>query len=517
MQPAIALYDWTGLIMALGLSLGMHCRPLSGDTATLPLADFLYSSAETHTLTPDGSSVSQWDNSGFVDLPLQQSTANHQPASNSGLIRFDGFNDVLEPVSNGEVPDFLQAIPLPDATGGASGEGFTCTGLSRLSDGRWVVGNDGRTDPGDSTYQSSVVILSSDFATLEAEYMAATYVSGAQSVQGVVVLPDDTIWFVIKQQRQLVHISSSGMLLGSLSLTYEPNGLAFDTLLSALIVSQDNGTTQWLNPDTGGLLQTKTLTNGTDHLFFDPDTGPEGALWITYGTNGNDGELAIFDIATGTKLLMSGNSDDVSVSGATSIEGLYFDPSAHMLTVMNDSYFHESISGGNNARQYSMLLPLGTSFAMFALCSALSVNGSETTSFLAMRDPITSDGAVALFIPSGSTGSLRLIAQEKTTASRTILNYTTDLSALSFLWLEMDFASATASLYVNDQLVGTQTLSGAIGCGFGPRYGPHVGALRENDGTIDRHANVDIGVAGVTRDVSKRSAVYAYAANAFNL
>ena len=58
--------------MTLGLSLGMHCHPLSVGVSNLPLADLLYDSANTQALTLNGSSVSQWNNNGSVNLSLEQ-------------------------------------------------------------------------------------------------------------------------------------------------------------------------------------------------------------------------------------------------------------------------------------------------------------------------------------------------------------------------------------------------------------------------------------------------------------
>jgi hypothetical protein len=255
----------------------------------------------------------------------------------------------------------ISAHPLPDIEGGVAGEGFTGTGLSLLSDGTWVIGNDGRTSMQDQTYESSVVLLSSDMTRLVANYPASRYVNEAQSVQGVVALPDDTIWFTVKQQQKLVHITREGKWLNTMSLPFRPNGLTYDHAKKALIAGTDEGYIHWLDPHTGSIVDQDKLFEKIDQLHYAGGKNP--LLYITSGQNGKDGFVTVYDLKSRTyqanhtlSWLAAWHSSfrGNAVKGSRAIEGVYVDANTNSLIIVNDEHFHGNVSGGNSIIKYDL-------------------------------------------------------------------------------------------------------------------------------------------------------------------
>jgi hypothetical protein len=260
--------------------------------------------------------------------------------------------------------DIHGIVPLPLASGGILNEGFTGTGLSRFSDGRWLVGNDGRSIEGDISYESSVVILSADGRTKLAEFKADTFVSNAQSVQGVVALADNSFWFTVKQQQRLVHLDEFGKHVETISLDFRPNGLGYDNYKNALIVADDDGLVRWVSLENHNIIMTRQLLSGLDQLFMDKSRGTAGYLWTTEGLNKKDGILRAYNIASKTylplreKRWLSWYTDDhmhIPLSGSRAIEGVVV--KNENVYVLNNAYFHGKQKGGNNIRKYNFKFP----------------------------------------------------------------------------------------------------------------------------------------------------------------
>lgn len=235
----------------------------------------------------------------------------------------------------------VDQITLPNGAQGqnASG-GFTCTGLDKITTGKWrgcwVVGNDGRAAEGSTNFQCSIVILSPDMRSIIMEFPCNTAdFPGIQSIQGVAWdTSDNTIWFVDKTNQTLRHINLSGAKLSDeITVSHTPNGLAYRSDLDALY-SPGEGTTQLhlISCATGETISTVSgINSGADQLHYHASTGQ---LWVTTGANGSDGSLRIYNPGTGVQLSMA------TLAGSQSIEGLYYD--GRELTVVNDGAFHVS-------------------------------------------------------------------------------------------------------------------------------------------------------------------------------
>lgn len=68
-------------------------------------------------------------------------------------------------------------------------KGWTCTGLARLPDGSWLVGNDGRGAGVSDPQLASIVHLSADRAAILREWTITALGLPAASVQGVAWQP----------------------------------------------------------------------------------------------------------------------------------------------------------------------------------------------------------------------------------------------------------------------------------------------------------------------------------------
>jgi len=252
----------------------------------------------------------------------------------------DGSEDVYLPGGGSSGPSAILQ-EMTSVPNGAQGQnvigGFTCTGLTRITTGKyqycWLVGNDGRSVEGSTVFNCSVVMLAPDFRSIVAEFDMRG-ISGIQSIQGVVWdSSDSTFWFVDKTNKIIRHYTTAGAPAGGdiAVPAITPNGIAYDPVRDA-IFAHNEGTTSVMiySCADGSLLQTVTgISTSADMLFFD---SLKNELWFSAGTNGTDGQARV----------MPGNGGAVTriytLPGSQSIEGIYIDGSA--LWSANDGAFH---------------------------------------------------------------------------------------------------------------------------------------------------------------------------------
>lgn len=384
----------------------------------------------------------------------------------------------------------ISSVALPDAPGGAPGQGFTNTGLSRLSDGRWVCGNHGTSGVAGDTAprQSGVAILTSDMSALSVHYAAEDYVAGAGTVQGVVALPDDSIWFTLKFQNTLVHIASDGALLSTLSLPFAPNGIAYNTLTQRLIVGRDGNTVTIVDPGDGAVDSTFTLpVSDPDQFCFDAG---RNLLWYSAGVNGADGTVNARDLTDGS------THQALPLGGSKAIEGIYIDQTENRLYVNNDAFFHNGTSGGNAILTYPAPLPLGKTFSLF-------VQGTFA--------PLGSTG-VLFGVGGGDTPNIAAIYARPTQGMLRVStpNFRVEFTGLpsttpSSYWIDVDLGANTATIYVDG--VEGQTLTNTLS---GSRPGLIAGDLHfAITGTGSRKLNAQLSAVGLSRDPSRRDAILA--------
>lgn len=252
-------------------------------------------------------------------------------------------------------PTMTNAANLPDASGGAPGEGFTCTGLTRAPDGTWWMGNDGRTQQDDaSPYLPSLVHLSSDFSSVIDEITIASLgVSPLGSIQGVAYdTSDNTLWAVHKGTNDVLHVGLGGSLLGTLGGTkpLDLNGVAYDSLRGQLILARASGGPQitWTNKDTyAATMEIRTATDFVDHVSYD---AASDCLIYTTGANGDNGIAQIYDLSKITEYGEPIKKKRMTLIGANAIEGAYI--LGGSLIIANDGYYHKQTPRKNRVLTY---------------------------------------------------------------------------------------------------------------------------------------------------------------------
>lgn len=289
--------------------------------------------------------------------PNLSSFLNHdplqQPTLTSGVLTFDTTNNPIA-LYEGRQYTGSSGITLPsNVSGGTVGKGFTCTGLSKFSDGTWLVGNHGWPNETQTpiTLAASLVHLSSDFQTVLHEAVGTaitpTYTG---SLQGVAIDTDNTIWFCAPQFGKVVHVHSHlsgtfGALIGSFDLALA-NGITVDTIRNQLIIvtngvsSTVDKVAKWYAKD--GTLQATTLGLGSldipDHFHFDATWGTAGMLWVTSGANHTPGRIDAYDLASGTQCYQW------LVKECGAIEGIHVERSGGEVTIYlaNDGWYHNT-------------------------------------------------------------------------------------------------------------------------------------------------------------------------------
>lgn len=235
--------------------------------------------------------------------------------------------------------ELLEMISLPDASGTNDNGGFTCTGLCKITTGKWkgcwLVGNDGRIREGSSVFNCSVVMLSPDMRRVVREFPMSDKYAGIQSIQGVAWdTSDNTIWFIDKTNKTIRHIDLEGNDLGDgVVVSHTPNALAYDPARDALLSPAETETVlHVLSCVDGSTIETVDgIKSNTDHIFYDPTTA---YLWTTYGGNGSDGRVRVYDDLGATLLY------ELIAAGSQSIEGLWVE--GGVVTIVNDGAFHVS-------------------------------------------------------------------------------------------------------------------------------------------------------------------------------
>lgn len=243
-------------------------------------------------------------------------------------------------------------IQVPDGTGVPAGTGIVCTGLSRLPDLTWLIGNAGGVSgASSSTWQPSWLHTSADFQTVILEVPMRPLYSASRSVQGVTMrAADGTVWVAstVDTPPSVRHLSLSGTPLSGDMTNFvgRPNGLCDDPWNDQLIVSLENSTTiQWRSYEDGSVIRSITSPVSVDHIFL----LDEDILLVTGSTNNRIRAISTVDGAT---LAL------ITINGADAVEGPWaerVDGQLHMW-IANDAYFHQAASNRNSILGYTAAL-----------------------------------------------------------------------------------------------------------------------------------------------------------------
>ena len=247
----------------------------------------------------------------------------------------------------------LSDTALPDGSGETTGNGFTCTGLTR-DDTTWFISNAGGTPGGlEADREPSIVLTSAaSFGVKTGEILLLPLYPDCRSAQGIAIrAADDTLWvaLTIDNPPSVRHMTKAGVpLSGDMTdfPSWRPNALSDDPWRDELIVGQEGGTAiEWRSYADGSVTKTLTSPVTIDHLFL----YSENLLLVT--TDGTpDGKITVVDATTGAAL------GTITLQGSDAIEGVYASWSEGVMSVYiaNDGYFHEKPSGLNSVLSYEL-------------------------------------------------------------------------------------------------------------------------------------------------------------------
>lgn len=245
---------------------------------------------------------------------------------------------------------------LPDSEVGRTTKGFTCTGLAKITAGKfrecWAIGDDGRLEEGDSTpFKPRVHILDGAFnrilLTIDPGYTGA-------SLQGVTfdTLTNEHLWAACSGNETIrkfslvdgLEVVSDRISVSALGIALTPNAIAFDatrgTGKGAVWVGDSSGNTVYLidcDPlASTRIIKTITLANNPDQFQLIGNT----LLYQSAG-NGTRATVYNYDLATNTEFAKWS-----SLECWFAAEGFYYDKTWRTLYAINDAGYHKSIASG---------------------------------------------------------------------------------------------------------------------------------------------------------------------------
>ena len=432
--------------MKLALTLGLSQRGGSGEAPPEPNA-ILFLGADA---TAAGVSDEYGRGPG-----LEQTTTANQPSVAGGVATF-GTGDFWEPTFVGGATA-LSTTKLPEGASGAqAGEGLPGIGLDRLPSGQWAVANYGEGSLGAGSPQaSSLCILSSDFSTIDAEYLMSDYTSvTGDAVQGVAVDGSGNVWIANKTDRIILGIDpSDGNEIGRVSVGFDPNALGWDDGTGELIVgNQADNTLRWITT-AGSQTASRAAPAGLDQISYDRPFGTSGGLWMSF-----DGAttVQVYDIANAEAAALP-----LTFAGCGQPEGIYYDRETRTLYLLSDEGLKNTGDNENQVLTYNVAPPVGPQFGLgWSGASAASNQGTSVILGYGAEEgtdlpnvglyQINPAGLRLIVIQSGSNNPV----------SWTGINITTDAE----YWVEVDMTAGTngeAELFIDGVSQGVQSFPNA--------------------------------------------------------
>ena len=396
-----------------------------------------------------------------------------------GVITFDGANDYYyNDTSN--TATYVKQTQTPDASGSDTGKGFTCTGLSKASDGTWWFSNFGLNKNGSSGQQPSLVQTDADLNLIKEVLLKPidNTITGLQGLQ--IERATGYAWIAVADRGRIYVIDTDKESLATnFVVDALPNGIALDEVNQRFFVLYVNGNAEPIvksyNMSDGSYITTHANFTGLtfgDHIWYDSETN---ILWVTTGANAyNAGRLYAYSV---TKSEISGS---VSLAEGDAVEGVYLDFTANKLYVANDAYFHElDINAGGDATLKNSLLEYD--FDASFLRSVYSKNYDQlelnmvmdafsvlaTSVIYQIGDPLNTNDGISVYAVNSST--IRIFIGNGTgwESFDFAISPLFSLSSISpvyrHLTVKLDFSNKLISVWQNGvQMGNVQSWSGAL-------------------------------------------------------
>lgn len=294
--------------------------------------------------------------------------------------------------------------------------------------------------------------------TLESLYPGA----GITNIQGITRRSDNSIYFTDAANKKIRNFSldlstNTVTVLPATEITvgFLPNGLAYIPSLDALWILSDPNDASFPNtlekwPCNGGArISTNAnfapgLTN-KDHLFVVPDGE---ALCVSYGSNGTDGGIAIFD------------KDAVNQMGAyvlpavRAVEGFVI--VGNKLYIVSDEFYHVTAAGtANKLHLYYITPPSSNVVDIFGVFDIPATTGVDC--IFSVGEPVGGVGGGGIGVFPASTSELRVYANTSTgTGQQALLAVTgLTLSNVNVFYARLDSVADVLTMWINGVQVGT--------------------------------------------------------------
>lgn len=342
---------------------------------------------------------------------------------------------------------------LPDAFGSTPGKGFTCTGIAfDPTDGTYWISNDGRiVESNPVAYHASIIHVTAEGAKLgEIDVLAVR--PAAQSLQGICIDGQGTLWVASVAENLLLNFSKSGTYIKSYAVDAQPNGLAYDAGNNLLIVLQ--GTAPYAgktyNATTGAAVG--TIPSGSSD-WDQIQWLPGGQIFGTRGGNGVSG--IVMRVSPGG----SDWEDVLTVKGALAVEGL--DVGGSRFKIASDEYFHAVGTDLNRLIDYPRRPISGVAVVDIVICWKRNAVPGQTAPFLCFGESLSHPG-VALYATTTGTSANEVQVAVNTAVGSTNRDFTVvttgDITALNVIRVRVDLVARTAKVWRNGVLITTLNL-----------------------------------------------------------
>lgn len=355
--------------------------------------------------------ISSWLGTGQSTVNAYASTVGTPPTFASDKVIFTG-GGYLE-VGINESADVTSTNFLPNGAQGQNPSGgWTNTGLDKLSNGKWLVGNDGRATAASSNL-ASLIILSADFATIDTELdmQGAAFANGG-SIQGVAVEDDDSFWFAAPSEGKLINVDSSGVFIQSITAEAMVNGLAYDSINNSLWTTvPGSGVAKLYSIATGLTVASNNIdiTAAADMLHYD---STRKLLAVSFGANSDAGAVLIYDVTNKLEAYWIDNITEVEA-----IEGIWIDYDNKTMAICHDGGFHTEVTPARSIiytfdidQEFNSVT--SSNFAGFHLALTLDGSNPSNREALLAKDRVASAGTMGWAVYRMSNGNIRMQSRD---------------------------------------------------------------------------------------------------------
>lgn len=425
-----------------------------------------------------GSALAEWPNQIATGKPLKRFLTNKMPRYiDEQAVRFSG-GQYLQ-YGHGSLEWTLRDMKRLGRAGTSSEpiisspDGhWSATGLTRDSEGNWIVGHDGRTGLSDFSYDPYLVIYNQDFTQIveEIDLSAAPYSITNNTVQGVDYdAANDAIWIADRDNSRLMRIprdqSTPAVQVEITGLAGVVNGVAFDPVENVLYYSiTGDNLIRVIAPTASGApttIRTINVASGINQIHF-----ANGLLYVNILSGVNPSDVQVFD-PVDCHLLGAYQA----LLHANSLEGIYIDDDGSLVGIHNGGYHSDAPYPYSAALRYDieqMGVATGASLLITAVLHRERLgSGSSDLVLVHSGNPYAASSAGWSLAIESATDDLVFVASDRTAARAEKKWPVGLLSGDQVIRLEWTPGTNTCDLYANGLLISPSSTTGSFATAYG--------------------------------------------------